>query len=109
MAGKLIMWAVSFGCGILFFAIGVYARNREKPMWFWSGSEVCASQISDVKQYNRENGVMWKLYSLWYFAAGTAAIWNAVLALVFLVSGCTAGMVLLVASYHRIFNKYRVP
>lgn len=34
MAGKIIMWAVSFGCASLFFAIGVYAQKLKKPMGF---------------------------------------------------------------------------
>ena len=102
------MWTVSFGCAVLFFAIGVYARNLKKPIWFWSSSEVDASQITDVKQYNIENGVMWQLYSLWYLAAGVAEIWNTILALVFLVLSCTIGIVLLIRSYNKIYNKYRV-
>lgn len=77
------MCVVSFGCGILFFAIGVYARKRNKPMWFWSGSSVDASHVTDVKQYNKENGGMWQLYSLWFFAAGVAEFWNTILAVVF--------------------------
>ena len=55
MVGKIIWWIVSYGCAILFFAIGVYALKRKKPMWFWSGTEVDASQITDIKQYNKEN------------------------------------------------------
>ena len=108
MAGKMIMWAVSFGCAILFFCIGVYARKLEKPMWFWSGAEVDAAKITDVKQYNKENGVMWQLYSLWYFAAGIAEIWNSILALILLVLSGTIGMVLLIRSYTKIYGKYRV-
>ena len=108
MAGKIIWCIVSFGCANLFFAIGVYAQKREKPMWFWSGSEVDASEITDVKRYNKENGVMWKQYSLWYFAAGLAEFWNSIIALIFLVLGCTVGLVLLVGSYNRIYKKYRV-
>ena len=108
MAGKIIMAVVSFGCGGLFFAIGIYARKLKKPMWFWSGSEVDASQITDVRRYNRENGIMWQIYSLWYFAAGIAEIPNPVLALIFLVLGCTAGSILLVCSYNKIYSKYRV-
>ncbi len=107
MAGKIIMWIVSFGCAILFFSIGVYAQKLKKPMWFWSGMEVKDSQITDVGQYNKENGVMWKLYSLWYFAAGFAEIWNTIIAAIFLVAGCTAGIALLVCTYNRIYNKYR--
>lgn len=107
MAGKIIMWLVSFGCAFLFFAIGVYARKLKKPMWFWSGSEVDASQITNVTQYNKENGIMWQLYSLWYLAAGLAEIWNTILALILLVLSCTVGIAILILSYNRIFKKYR--
>ena len=107
MAGKIIMWIVSFGCAILFFYIGVYAKKLEKPMWFWSGVEVEPSEITDIKQYNKENGVMWQMYSLWYFASGVAEIWSSVLSLVFLILGYTVGLVLLVASYRRIYKKYK--
>ena len=72
MAGKIIMWIVAFGCAIMFYSIGAYAKRLEKPMWFWSGVEVDPSQIKDVAKYNNENSVMWKLYSLWYFASGIA-------------------------------------
>ena len=32
MAGKIIWWIASFGCAILFYAIGAYAQKLEKPM-----------------------------------------------------------------------------
>lgn len=108
MAGKIIWWIVSFGCAILFYSIGVYAQKCKKPMWFWSGSEVDASQITDIKQYNKENAVMWKLYSLWYAAAGLAEIWNTIVALIILVLSCTVGIAFLVCSYNRIYEKYTV-
>lgn len=108
MAGKLIMWIVAFGCGILFFAIGLYAQKLTKPMWFWSGTEVDASQLSDVTQYNKENGIMWKMYSLWYFAAGLAEIWSSVIALILIVLSCTAGIALLVYTYSKIYKKYSI-
>ena len=108
MAGKIIMCAVSFSCAILFFAIGVYARKLKKPMWFWSGSEVDASQITDVRLYNKENGTMWQLYSLWYFAAGMAEIWNTIIALILLILSGTVGIALLIGSYNKIYKKYSV-
>ena len=108
MAGAIIWYIVSFGCAILFYSIGVYAQRLEKPMWFWSGTEVAASQITDIKQYNKENGVMWKLYSLWYLAAGLAWIWDTVLALILLVLGCVVGIPLLIWSYLKIEKKYKV-
>lgn len=108
MAVTIIMCVVCFGCAVLFYAIGVYAKKLKKPMHFWSGVEVDAAKITDIGQYNRENGVMWQLYSLWYFAAGAAGIFNSIFALVFLILGCTAGLVILVCSYNRIFQKYSV-
>jgi len=108
MAGEIIWWIVSFGCAILFYAIGAYAQKLEKPMWFWSGTEVKAEQITDIKRYNKENGVMWKLYSLWYLAAGLAEIWNTVIALIILILGCSVGIVILVHSYLKIYRKYAV-
>ena len=108
MAADIIWYIIMFACAALFVGIGVYARNRKEPMWFWSGSEVDASEIKDVRQYNKENGVMWKLYSLWYFAAGLAEFWNAIIALIFLVAGCSVGLALLISSYNRIYRKYRV-
>lgn len=108
MAGKIICWIVSFGCAILFYSIGVYAQRREEPMWFWSGSKVGADQITDVKSYNQENASMWKLYSLWYVAAGIAEIWNSIAMLIILVLSCTVGVVILIHSYKKIYEKYSV-
>lgn len=108
MAGTIIMCFVCFLCAAVMFAIGAYAKKLDKPMWFWSGSEVKSSQITDVKQYNRENGRMWQLYSLWFFAAGLAEFWSGVVAVTLLTCGCTVGSVILVLSYNKIYAKYRV-
>ena len=56
MAGAIIWSIIVFGCAFLFLGIGIYASKREKPMWFYSGTTVDASKISDVKAYNRECG-----------------------------------------------------
>ena len=108
MAGTVIMCIVTFGCAILFFAIGVYAKRLQKPRWFYSGTEVSPAQITDVRQYNRENGVMWQTYSLWYFAAGLAEFFHPAAALTFLLLGCSIGIALLVWKYHKIYQKYSV-
>ena len=108
MAGKIVMWIVTFGCAILFYSIGAYAQRKEKPMNFWSGVEVNPTEITDIGQYNRENGTMWKLYSLWYVAAGVAEFWNTIIAAAFLVLSCTMGIGILIATYNRIYAKYKV-
>lgn len=108
MVGKIIGWIVAFGCAILFYAIGVYAQKLEKPMWFWSGLEVDATKITDVKRYNAENAAMWKWYSLWYVAAGVAEIWSPIAYAITLVLSCTVGLAILIRIYQRIFKKYSV-
>lgn len=107
MNDSIIWYILSFGCAILFYAIGIYAQKIEKPMWFWSGTTVNPDEITDVKKYNRENSAMWKLYSLWFWAAGFSKIRSSTLAILFLVLGCTIGIALLVFSYEKIYKKYK--
>ena len=107
MAGDIIWYATMFSCAVLFCAIGVYAIKTEKAMWFWAGSEVDPTTITDVKAYNRENARMWFLYSLWYWIAGFAWIWSEAAALTVLVLGCTAGIPILVRTYRKIEKRFK--
>ena len=107
MAGSIIWYVTILGCAALFCGIGIYALRAEKAMWFWSGSTVDPSTITDVKAYNAENGRMWLLYSLWYWVAGIAWIWSEAVALIALFLGCSVGIVVLVRSYLRIEKKYK--
>ena len=108
LAGAIIWYLTSFGCGVLFYAIGIYAQNMDKPMWFLSGSEVKPTQITDIEQYNRENATMWKVYSLWFFGAGLAYIWSEMVALILMVGSFVIGFPVLIATYNRIYKKYQV-
>ena len=108
MAGAIIWYITMFGCGALFYGIGVYAGKLEKPMSFWSGTQVDPKEIWDIPQYNLENSRMWKCYSLWYFDAGMIWHWSELAALVLLLSGCFLGIPLLVFIYSRIYKKYSV-
>ena len=49
---------------LLFTSIGIYAWRRKKPMWFWAGDTVSEDEITDVRAYNRANGIMWLCFSL---------------------------------------------
>ena len=107
MIGSIIWFVTMFGCAALFVGIGIYAEKLEKPMWFWSGTEVDAAAITDVQAYNRENGKMWKWYSVWYWAAGLAWIWSSSIALIALILGGSIGSVVLVRTYSKIEKKYK--
>ena len=54
-----IFLLITIPVALAFTILGVYAWRRKKPMWFWSGSEVKEREISDVKAYNKANGIMW--------------------------------------------------
>ena len=50
-----IIWLIiMIPVSLLFIGIGIYAWKRKKPMWFWSGSTVTESEISDIAAYNKE-------------------------------------------------------
>ena len=107
VSGDIIWYVTLFGCAALFVGIGVYARKLEKPMWFWSGTEVDPDTITDVHAYNRENSRMWIWYSVGYWISGLAWIWSKMLALIVLVLGCSVGILWLVRTYLKIEKKYK--
>ena len=60
---RIIWCIIMVPISLLMTGIGVNAIKREKPMWFWSGTTVKEEEISDVKAYNRANGIMWLVFS----------------------------------------------
>ena len=91
----------------LFTGIGIYAWNRKKPMWFWSGT-VVKEELSDAAAYNHANGVMWIAYSLVLWAASLAGFWNGTAALTLIILAMVVGLPALMMVYQRIYKKYRV-
>ena len=83
--GNIIYLILSWGAALLFVLIGIYARQRKKPMWFWSGIEVPESKVRDVKAYNRANAKMWCVFSIPFWVSGVVEFFFAA----FL--GCNAG------------------
>ncbi len=107
MGADIIWHGVSIGCALLFVGIGIYAIRRDKPMWFWSGSTVDPESITDVKAYNKANGIMWLLYSLWYWGASVGWCFNHNLGIALLMLGSTLGGGLLAVIYTYIHRKYK--
>ena len=112
--GVIVMALCGFGCGALFFGMGVYAGKLKKPMHFWSGSAVDPKTISNVPAYNRANGKMWKQFSVPFWMCGVLAIgslwadWCAVGYTILIFVGSIAGGVGLVLRYNKIRKKYAV-
>ena len=104
---KVIWLVITIPCSLLFTGIGIYAWRRTKPMWFWSGSSVREEGISNVKAYNRENGIMWICYSAVFWISTIMGIRSVSIAGIVLAVGCLGGLPLLVIAYNRIYRKYK--
>lgn len=104
---NLIWYIIMIPGSALLTGIGIYAWNRKKPMWFWSGTHIKENEISDVTAYNHANGIMWIVYSLIFWMA-TFAGENGNIALILIVAGCVIGLPVLVVVYKKIYAKYKV-
>ena len=82
-------------------------RNWNLRMWFWSGKTVKETEISDITAYNHANGIMWIVYSIIYWMAAFAGIWNSIAALDLIIVGCVIGIPVLVVVYNRIYARYK--
>ena len=106
--GDSIVWLVIMipVCSLL-TGIGIYAIRREKPMWFWSGTEVKPEEITDIPAYNRANGIMWLVFSLGFWAAAILGCFNVPAAGILVMVTCLVGIPGLVIAYNRIYKKYK--
>lgn len=106
--GKFIFLLCTWGCALLFIVIGLYARTRKDPMWFWSGSTVSPYSIKDIHAYNQANCIMWCTYSVPYWISGLISLWKLIIAVVLLLASCTIGIIILIRAYEKIEQKYRL-
>ena len=104
---KVIWLVITIPCSLLFTGIGIYAWRRTKPIWFWSGSSVREEEITNVKAYNRENGIMWICYSAVFWISTIMGIRSVSIAGIVLAVGCLGGLPFLVIAYNRIYRKYK--
>ena len=91
----------------LFTGLGIYSWKRKKPMWFWSGSTVKEQEISDVRAYNRANGIMWISFSAILWISTFFGLLQLKGAGICLIAGCVLGVPLLPVVYGRIYRRYR--
>lgn len=103
---------ILFLVGIIFVLIGVYAYQRKSPMYFYAGSDTDASEITDVKAYNRANGIMWITYGALYFIPILVYILvpdkinDTVLSVSVVI--CFLGLLAVLWVYQKIDDKYRI-
>lgn len=105
--GNIIWIVIMLPCSILFSAIGIFAWNRKKPMWFWSGSTVRENEISDIKSYNKANGIMWLCFSLPFWVSTFLGYFYIKAGAVLLIAICVLGIPVLPIVYGKINKKYK--
>ena len=108
MSNLLFCLIIMVPTSLLFTSIGIYAWRRKKPMWFWAGDTVSEDEITDVRAYNRANGIMWLCFSLPLWI-GTIVIvcHNIILGTNILLVDATVGLVLMMIAYTFIRKKYK--
>jgi len=90
-------------CSLIFGGIAIWAYTRKDPMHFWSGSTVRPEEITDIKSYNRANGIMWTVYTLCMVMTGVISLFNIIAGAILLVIICVPGIAVLVAVYNCIY------
>lgn len=99
---------ISWFCGAVLVIIAYSCFKRKTPVNFWSGTEVKKEEVTDVKKYNFANGIMWCIYSAFFWFAGLAAMSDKMVSVIFLVLGCTVGLIGLLLGYGWIKRRYFV-
>ena len=102
-----IVWLIfMIPLSALFTGVGIFAIRRKKPMWFWSGSEVKEESLTDVRAYNRANGVMWFIFSAFYWAWTVLGVFYTGIAGALVAATTLVGIPILITAYRRILKKY---
>ena len=106
--GNILIWLViMIPVSLLFTGIGVYAWRRKKPMWFWSGSTVKESEISDIVAYNRANGIMWLGFSLIMWISTILGAMHMKIGGIIPIAGNIVGVPSLPIIYGKIYQEYK--
>lgn len=107
MGEKILFTIIAWFCGAIFIGIGIYSINKKTPMHFWAGTRVKSNEITNIRAYNKANGIMWITYGSTFVLAGLFALLNITLGTIILMIAGIVGTFLLVVVYNRIYNKYK--
>ena len=98
---------VSLTLPVILLGIAVFAWTRKTPVWFYAG--IASPEVTDVRAFNRANGIAWALFSLPFFLAAGIGVVNRLAAGAIILAGCLFGVPLLIFAYHKICKKYAKP
>lgn len=64
--GTIICFIACVVMFLIYAGVGLYLWRSKKPANFWTGEKIPAGVVSDVKKYNRANGIMWIVFGVLY-------------------------------------------
>ncbi|MCM1298329.1 MAG: major capsid protein [Firmicutes bacterium] len=90
-----------------FGGVSIWAFTSKAPVNFWAGDEVKTAEISDIRAFNRGNGLIWAFLTLPQLIAAVLHPINGLAANIFQVGGIVIGIPIAIAAYKIIEKKYR--
>lgn len=108
-------WVISEFAAVLIIifcgSFSLWGFLSKSPVNFWGGDDVKASEISDIKAFNRGNGFIWAFFTLPQLIAAILFPINTVntnfAANIFQVGGVLVGIPVAIIAYRQIEKKYR--
>lgn len=61
---KAVSLALMIPIFLVFGGMVIYCFKSRKPVHFWAGTTVSSEEISNIKAYNRANGIMWGIFGI---------------------------------------------
>ena len=100
----LILFIVCIVMILTFAGFGLYSWRRRTPANFWSGEKIPSDAVSDVKKYNRANGLMWIIYGVLYLIPAIMSLCNVASAGIALAVLTFGGLPILIFIYVKIIR-----
>lgn len=92
---------------VVFGGITIWCFSSKAPVNFWAGDNVKPEEISDIKAYNRSNGILWGIFTLPHVISLAVIPINTFTAVIIQAIGIVIGIPLIVIAYNKIEKKYR--
>ena len=103
---KIAWLLIMIPLSALFTGIGIYAWRRKEPMWFFAGMKTEEARIKDVGAFNKANGILWLVYSLFMWIAAAVGAVNGKAGGMILTAVCILGALVLPVAYTQILRRY---
>lgn len=102
---------INFVCAAIFSLLAYSCFISRRPVSFWSGEKITKEQVTNVRMYNKANGVLWSIYSGFYWIASVCGFVSTAVSIVITIVALTVGFVGLLVGYNiikrRFLHEYR--